>query len=65
MGKDVKEFFLDVGSKLRWLGIQNQIIDNSDSKLFEFDRQLQYKSDSNGRFESTIAILTKFWSIFD
>ena len=47
------------------LGVTNGIIDDSDFKPSEFDRWLQYKSDSKDNFESTIAIMIKFWSIFE
>ena len=43
-----------------WLGVPNWIIDNSDYKLSKFDHWLRYESDSNGTFESTIAILIYF-----
>ena len=51
-------------NKLRQIGSPNQIIDNSDSKLSEFNCRLWYDSNSNKGFESRIAILIKFRSVF-
>ena len=47
-----------VSPKLMRLGVPNQIIDDWDIKLSEFDHRLRYKSDSDSNyyFESTIAI---------
>ena len=42
--------------KLRRLGFPNGIVDDSDSKPSEFDRQLRYKYNSSDNFELTIAI---------
>ena len=38
------------------IGLTNQIVDDSDSKLSYFDRRFQSDSDSNDVFESMIAI---------
>ena len=45
-----------LSAKLRGLGFPNRIVDNSDSKPSEFERQLPYKSNSKTTIKSTIAI---------
>ena len=45
-----------IENKLRRLASLNWIVDDSDFKLSEFDRLLQYESDYNDRSMSTIAI---------
>ena len=47
---------LKVQTKLMGLEVTNQIVNNSDSKLADFDRRFGSDSKSNDEFESTIAI---------
>ena len=47
------------------LGVMNRIIDDSDSKLADFDRRFQSDLDFNDKIESTIGISIKFRYNFD
>ena len=50
--------------KLMQLGIVNQIVDDSDFKLANFDHRIWSDSDFNDQIKSTIAISIKFISNF-
>ena len=52
-------------TKLMRLGVPNRIVNNSDIKLADFDRQFWSDLDFNDEIVSMIAILIKIQSNFD
>ena len=57
-------YYGGVQGKIRRFGVPNRIVNNSKSDSSQFGGQLQYESDSNNNFKSTIAILIQIRSIF-
>ena len=60
-----RENLIKQNSKLRGLGIRNQIVNDLDSKPFEFGRQYQDDSNSNVKFVSLILNWISFQSLFN